>query len=79
MWAKFKQSFHDSEVILLARLQVIAGVVWQVLIHTDLSPIITNQEYLTYWLMASGVITEMARKSRATFTDVDDQPPNNGA
>jgi hypothetical protein len=72
LWTRFTQSFHDSEVIVWGRLQVVFAAVWFILIHTDLSTIITNPKYLTYWLMASGVITEVARRRRATFTASDD-------
>jgi hypothetical protein len=66
----FHQSFHKSGVIVFARLQVVVGCIWSVLIMTDLSPLIADRKYLTYWLIASGVITEMSRRHG---TSVDDQ------
>jgi hypothetical protein len=61
----FHRSFHQSGVIVFARLQVLVGAVWCVLTTTDLAPLIANQKYLTYWLIASGVITELSRRSRS--------------
>lgn len=66
---KFHKTFHSSEVIWLARIQTFVGVVWQVLIQTDLAPIITNQKYLSYWLIGSGVITEMCRRNREDWAE----------
>ena len=60
---KTHASFHKSGTLVFARLQVLAGVAFEVLKHTDLSPLITNQKYMTYWLIASGVISEMVRRS----------------
>lgn len=58
----FHRSFHSSAVIWFARLQVLAGAVWTVLIATDLSPVISNPKYVTAWLVFSGLITEMSRR-----------------
>ncbi len=72
MFAKFKSwfdsfvaSFHDSEVLVWSRVQFLVGVVWAVLSQTDLSPVISDPKYLTYWLIANGVITEYLRRRRA--------------
>ena len=69
-WAWYKpihDSFHDSEVILWARIQVLVGSLWVVASQTDLAPVISNPKYLTYWLIANGVITEVLRRNRADF------------
>ena len=73
MWARIKAwalsfhaSFHDSEVILFARIQMILGVAWTVLSVADLAPLITNPKYLTAWLIGSGMVTEGLRRNRAT-------------
>ena len=73
-WASFHHSFHDSEVIVFARLQVIFGIVWGILTVTDLSPLIENPKYITGWLLFSGMITEMLRRNRAT--DLDSARPD---
>lgn len=65
MWANIKAWFKDSETIFWARLQMAVGAIWTVLVATDLSPVL-DPKYLTYWIIASGVITEMARRARAT-------------
>ncbi len=73
MWARIKAwalsfhaSFHDSEVILFARFQLVLGVAWTVFSATDMAPLITNPKYLTAWLLGSGIVTELLRRSRAT-------------
>lgn len=75
LWRKFHTSFHDSEVILWARLQFAVGCVWEVLIQFDLSPIVTNPKYLTAWLIFSGIVTEWTRRTRATDLDVPHEEP----
>lgn len=66
----FHRSFHQSGVIVFGRLQVLLGAVWAVLTATDLSPLISNPKYITAWLIFSGLVTEMSRRSR-TFEDDD--------
>ncbi len=56
-----KDWFHNSETILWARLQVLVGIVWTVLSTADLSPVLSGK-YMTYWLVFSGVVTEMMRR-----------------
>lgn len=65
----FHRSFHKSGVIVFGRLQVLLGAIWGVLIATDLSPLIGNPKYITAWLIFSGLVTEMSRRSR---TDEDE-------
>jgi hypothetical protein len=60
-----KNFFWHSETILWARLQVLFGVVWTVLSVTDLSPLL-DAKYMTYWLIVSGVITELLRRKGTT-------------
>ena len=60
-----KNLFWHSETILWARLQVLFGVVWTVLAVTDLSPLL-DAKYMTYWLIISGVITELLRRRGTT-------------
>jgi hypothetical protein len=64
MWARIRQWFHDSETIFWARLQMFVGVVWTTLVSVDLAPLLPAK-YLTVWLVISGVVTELARRSRA--------------
>jgi hypothetical protein len=73
LWGRFKASFGDSEVILFARLQVLAGVVlgvadsvFLVVSHTDLSPFISNPKTLASVGIVNGIVTELLRRSRAT-------------
>ncbi len=68
--AAFHRSFHQSGVIVFARLQVLIGALWAVLTAVDLAPLISNQKYLTLWLIFSGLVTELSRRSN-TYVDDD--------
>jgi hypothetical protein len=65
----FHRSFHSSGVIWFARIQVLVGAVWAVLTAVDLAPLIGNPKYVTAWLVFSGVVTEMSRRSRSEADD----------
>lgn len=73
-WQKFKLWFWNwvanSGTILWARLNILIGAVWSVVSITDLSPIIANPKYLTYWMIINGVITELVRRSGNTVQTV---------
>jgi len=66
----FHRSFHSSGVIWFARIQVLGGAVWGVLVATDLSPLISDPKVLTGWLIFSGLVTELSRRSN-TYEDDD--------
>lgn len=57
--------FWRSETIAWARLQMFVGIVWTVLSATDLSPLL-DPKWLTYWLIFSGVVTELLRRRGST-------------
>lgn len=70
VWAWYKpihDSFHDSEVILWSRVQMLAGAVWAAASVADLSPVISNPKYFAAWVIFNGVITEYLRKRNADF------------
>lgn len=60
-WARLKEWFYNSETILWARIQLFGGILWTVLSTTDMMPLLSPQ-YLTYWLIANGIITEYLRR-----------------
>ena len=68
MWSKVKAFFSDSEVIFLARLQMIAGIVWSVLptIDPTLFQSLVGDRWFGVFLIVWGVVTEIARRRRAT-------------
>ncbi len=66
----FHRSFHQSGVIWFARIQVLLGAIWFALTAVDLAPLIGNPKYVTAWLIFSGLVTEMSRRSR-TYQDDD--------
>lgn len=59
-WPRIKWIFAGSETLFLGRLQVLGGG----LMATDLAPILPI-EYLPYYVVGTGVITEAARRSRS--------------
>ena len=67
MWNKISAWFYNSETIAWARIQLLVGAIWTVLLSTDLSPIISGK-WLTYWLVFSGVVTELLRR-KGTVVD----------
>lgn len=66
MWDRIKVWFKRSETLAWARLQVFVGIVWTTLSSADLAPVL-DAKYLTYWLIANGIISECLRR-RGTET-----------
>jgi hypothetical protein len=60
-WDYIKPIFKDSEVLFFGRLQALVGVA----MATNFAPIIPSK-WLPYYIIASGIITELARRNRAT-------------
>ncbi len=63
MWARIRVFFHDSEVIVWSRLQLLVGAVWAVLVVSDLSSVLPAK-WLPWWLIFSGIVTEYTRRAR---------------
>jgi len=67
LWAKIRVWFKDSETIVWARLQMLAGALLAVLATTD--PTLLNQyipeRWLPLYVIGSGIVTEVARRLRA--------------
>lgn len=71
-WAWYKpihDSFHDSEVILWSRLQVLGGAAWFAASTADLTPLVSNPKYVSAWVLFNGVVTEYLRRRNAEFND----------
>lgn len=68
MWAKIKAFFNDSETIFLARFQMVAGIVWSVLptIDPTLFQSLIGDRWFGVFLIVWGIVTEIARRRRAT-------------
>ena len=71
MYQKLLKWCHDSEIILVARIQVFLGIVlgvadtlFIVLSHSDLSPFISNPKTLATVGIVNGVVTELLRRHR---------------
>lgn len=62
MWDKIKAWFKNSATIAWARISVIIGAAWTVLLTTDLSPVLKNPKLMTAWMIISGIATELARR-----------------
>ena len=66
-WPVIKPFFADSETLLWARLQMLVGIIWSVLLATDISPILQAAgwgKWAAAVVVVQGLITEIARKSR---------------
>lgn len=64
-----RRFFRDSETLLWARLQMFVGGLWSVLSVTDVAPILNTfglGKYVPVVLFAMGIVTEYARRRRAT-------------
>lgn len=68
---KLYASFHDSEIIWWARAQVFCGALYEVLQRVDITPLIGNARYVTYYMIANGLLSEWLRRRR---TDADLNP-----
>lgn len=62
-------TFHNSETILWARINMVVGAAFAAAQATDLSPIFNNPKVLSAWLIFSNFMTEMARRRNAEFDD----------
>jgi hypothetical protein len=72
MWNKVRVWFRNSVTILWARVQVLAGVVVACLMALASDPNVTGTiqaalqpKYIPYYVIAIGLITEMARRRTA--------------
>lgn len=67
MWERIKKFFKDSETIFLARLQVLAGIVFGAFMALDpsLFQAYVPAEYVPIYLLGIGILTEVARRYRA--------------
>jgi hypothetical protein len=66
-WSYLYGTFHGSETILWARLNVALGSAWAALQVADLSPVFNNPRLLTYWIIFSNFVNEFARRNRAEY------------
>jgi hypothetical protein len=67
MWTKIKAWFQYSETILLARLQVFAGIAFGAFMALDpsLFEAYVPSKWVPLYLLAIGIITEYARRRNA--------------
>jgi hypothetical protein len=68
-WPKIGSWFRDSETLFWARLQVAAGAILGAVAVTDITPIFQAfglAKWTPVYLVASGLLTEVLRRSRAT-------------
>lgn len=63
----FRKWIKDSETIAWARLQVLVGLVLGVLTALDPNLIgaVLPEKWVPIWFLFSGIVTEVARRSRA--------------
>lgn len=73
-WVKFHASFHDSEVIIWARLNAVMVPVIMGLHNVDWSAYITDKHLLIGYVAVNSVMTEYLRRRRADFSEPKEDP-----
>ena len=68
-WEYIHGTFHNSETILWARVNMVIGAAFAAAQATDLSPLFSNPKVLAFWLIFSNFMSEMARRRNAEFDD----------
>ena len=73
VWDKIRKFFKDSEVIVFARLQAVAGIVGTYLMWLsqnqnmqDAIQSLFQPKYIPIWVLGMGLMTETLRRFRAT-------------
>lgn len=66
-FSEFYASFHDSEVILWARLQYVLLAIYTALQSVDVSEFISDHRMLQCYIFANALLTEFLRRRRAEF------------
>lgn len=64
LWAKA----YVCGTIFLARVQVLAGIVWATALMIDWSPFFSNPKYLTGYMLVNGVVAELTRRYKTRDT-----------
>lgn len=78
---KFHRSFRSSSVILIARLNVLVGSLFTVVISMDpnmlgnLHPIFKDPRVATCWIIANGFLTEYGRRRASSTVPLDPVTP----
>jgi hypothetical protein len=77
----FHQSFRSSSVILIARINVLIGSAFTVLLTMspdslgNLSPVFKDPRVATAWIIANGIITEYGRRRPGSTQPLDPVTP----
>ena len=69
VWGWAVRFFSDSETIFWARLQMFLGALWALIQQTDWVPLLHAAglgQYVPFAIVFMGLITEVARRRRAT-------------
>jgi hypothetical protein len=64
---KFWRSFHDSEVILWARLQFLLLALYTALQSVDMSQVISDGHLLQGYMFTNAFVTELLRRRNAEW------------
>lgn len=67
MWGRFHESFHDSEVIVWARLQYVLLGLYTALQSVDMTAFISDHRTLQAYIFINAFATEMLRRRREPF------------
>jgi hypothetical protein len=67
---RFHDSFHDSEIIVWARLQFMFGSAFVALQGVDMSVFISDRHMLMGYIFFNGLVTEVLRRNREDWKQV---------
>jgi len=68
-WRSFHASFHDSEVILWARLQFLFLAIYESLQMVDISAFISDHRMLQIYIVMNGIVGEYTRRRREKWKE----------
>ncbi len=69
MWKKFTDSFHGSETIILARVNLALGSIYAGVQFLDLTAFNIDKKWVVVWAVANGALGEFLRRRRAEYDD----------
>lgn len=71
-YSRFHSTFHDSSVIVFARINVMLGIAWTAMQGIDVSALKVfhdHPEYLVYYMIFANAVNEVLRRNGAEYHD----------
>lgn len=67
LWSAFYETFHASETIWLARINMAGGALLTGLLMLDPNAFGLDPKWVTLWTAANGALSELLRRRGATY------------